>query len=342
MRLGLWSGLVVTAGLIACDDGDGGQRFGPPDAPRAVTLKQRSGPTADAGAPAAARAPSAGGAPSPRPGPVVAAAAADPTGPKTRADVRALISQWRHDPYCGTGDPWLNFTGRVHPSELLDLLSTWAMETTAEDRRVAVAALVEQTSPTLLPMWRALAQEPEGTFAREAIDGLLRCGDDGEVPLVLATLARRPELALVASLEKSPSARSLQNHLSLWSGLHQTTHVRGRLENRLEVPPAGAYPRILAAEARFVGCLGPTRRGSFLIKMRVKADGLPTNVEVSEYRQEMASADAEPCVKSVASGLVFPRPVPVEDRLELLGRRTPEREPPTAALLFTVSGDGVR
>lgn len=219
------------------------------------------------------------------------------------------------------------------------------METAAEDRRVAVRALEEQTSPSLLPMWRTLAQEPEGPFAREAVDGLLRCGGDGEVALVLATLPRLPGLAVVASLEKSPSAATLRNHLSLWHWLHHTTHARGRLVNRLQVPPAEAYPQLLAAEARLVSCLGPGRTGTLRVNLRVTPEGLPTDVEVTEGNfSDTLSAEAAPCVKQMVQRLVFPKPVPVADPMEALGLADTEKDPTpqTAAIFFTVTGEGLQ
>lgn len=301
-------GLVVLW-LTACTDEPAGT-FGPPDEPQKVRLAVAPSAPAPPSAPARAPAIDAGSA-APAP-----AARQEPQWrePSTREEVLELFAKARNDPECSTGDPWVNFVGRKHSSELLTLLAAWALDATANDRRVALAALSRQSSTSLTPMWKQLAAEEGTPFAHSVVWGLLRCGGDAEVPLALQVLAKvdDPDLVHVAKASRPGlSAKKLSSRISLMQQL-QPGREFGRLGSLL--PARETWSALVRAEPAAVACMQRrTKRPDnevpeVQVRLVVDALGKVVSADATAWNEQ---DDAQrSCVERIAQKLKLPPATP--------------------------------
>ncbi len=179
-----WAVLLVAVVVVVagCDDELKGT-FGPPQPPTPVVLKatpQKAPPVASVGAPAAV---------------------VKPAG-LTREDVRKRHGTRTSGP-CATGDEWMGWVDEPRTPDELSMLRTWALDSEAPDRHIAINALLSQRDPSLAETWRKLIVAPELT-ATDPVQlsmALLARGDDSDVPLALAALktAKDPEFVKVRS-----------------------------------------------------------------------------------------------------------------------------------------------
>lgn len=254
--------------------------------------------------------------------------------PTTRAAVLELFRQYRGDPFCGTGDPWVSFTGQTHPKEVLLLLAEWARDPAAEDRAVAVRALAGQEAPSLLETWRALAAEPSPPFPETTARGLLQTGGDGEVPLALSVLSKDPTLAFI--VRGSPSDATAA-HLLARLDLHWKLTPPPFEQALRTVDTESAWTVLTRAEPQLRACfrLGPAdESGPVAVGLDVDEKGRTVAATIASIADvPPPSQRLRKCIEAEVKRLKFAPP-------GLTANGFMVREKPSVAKLRFVLGPG--
>ncbi len=126
----------------------------------------------------------------------ITGSAAVPQPALTREALREMFR--KRDPYCGTRDPWANFSSRTKTADEVALLQAWADDRTesVEARRPALQALCQQHDAKLVGWWREkLVASGKDTPERMlALDGLLSADASFTIAEVFAHLGETEEI----------------------------------------------------------------------------------------------------------------------------------------------------
>lgn len=173
--------LIAVVVVAGCDDEVKGS-FGPPQPPTPLQLK-----------------------PTPQKAQPVAAAGLGPAG-LTREDVRKRHATRTSGP-CATGDAWMGWVDEPRTPDEIAMLRTWALDSEAPDRHIAVKVLLTQRDASLTETWQKLIVEADavGTDPVALSMALLAGGGDSDVPLVLAALKTATDPEFVKLRREAPS-----------------------------------------------------------------------------------------------------------------------------------------
>ncbi len=179
------------------------------------------------------------------------------------------------------------------PDEIATL-RTWALDSDAPDRHIAVEALLTQRDPSLAETWRKVIVAPElvGTDPVELAMALLARGDDSDVPLALAALKTARDAEFVKVRSEAPSNLTATALLVLLADARAQRSARWEADLRARDPrfaprlPGSGLAADVAAQAvqknstSFTACTAaaPTtvKQRSVTLTLAISASGAVT------------------------------------------------------------------
>ncbi|MDP1916574.1 MAG: hypothetical protein Q8L14_10025 [Myxococcales bacterium] len=276
--------VVVVAG---CDDELKGT-FGPPQGPTPVVLKATPQPVAAVGAPAAVRKPAG----------------------LTREAVRQRHES-RSSGWCATGDDWMGWVDEPRTPDEVAMLRTWALDSEAPDRHIAVEALLTQRDPSLAETWRKVIVEP-GLVRTDPVElsmALLARGDDSDVPLALAALKTASDPEFVKLRSEAPSNLTATALLVLLADAQSQRSARWQRRGRRlpGLPDVVASQLVQKFVPSFTACTAAApatvKERSVTLTLVISASGAVTRSSLAPTHAGEAWAE---CLVKAGERVVFP------------------------------------